>query len=118
LRDELITKIIHGTCGNYPREVLDPAANLIYLILRNMVTTEAERIITIATSKDYLRLGEQGRHSVVSTLGKCASASCNVHLIMDLFDDVWTLHQSDESGCESVAGGDHVKKFAQKYNSV
>lgn len=115
LCDEIVIKIIHGTCGNFPREVLDPAANLLFLILRNMVAVEAERTVTVATSKDCLRLGDEGRNTIISTLGKCAQGSGNLSLMMDLFDDVWTMHQSEENGSESVAGGDHVKKFAQKY---
>ena len=117
LRDDLVTKIIHGTCGNFPREVLDPAATLLHLILTNMLAAEAEHAVTNATSKDCLRLGDQGRHVIISTLGKCAQGAGNVSLMMDLFDDIWTMHQGDDNGCESLAGGDRVEQFAKKYSS-
>jgi len=116
LSDELVTKIMYGTCGNFPREVLDPAASLLHLLLKNMVVAEAERAVITATSKDYLRLGDKGRQVVLTTLGKCALGTANTSLIMDLFDDIWTMHQI-EDGCESFVGGDLVKQFQHKYSS-
>lgn len=114
LLEDLIMRIIHGACGHFPREVLDPAASVLNLILKEMVATEAERVVKFATSQSYFRLGNEATQIFIAILGKCVQSSSSVSMMMDLFEDTWTIHQTYSSN-ESIVDGDHVKKFIEKY---
>jgi len=113
---DIIMAIIKGTCGNFPREALDPSAHLLSLILRKMDPEEAENTVTLATNKEWMQLGDKGKHVMVSTLGKCAQGAVNVSLMMTLFEDIWNMHQSDDNGTKSLVGGDIMTKFVEKYS--
>lgn len=113
----MITKILHGVCGNFPREVLDPAATLLCLLLQNTEAIEAEQFVSNSIKEDFVRLGDPGRNIIMTTLGKCAQGKSSISLAMNLFDDVWTLHQNLDNKFASAAGGDVAKKFIEKYSA-
>ncbi len=114
LLEDLILRIIHGSCGHFPREVLDPAASVLNLILKGMPTADAERVVKYASGQEFFRLGNEGAQIFISILGKCAQSLTNVSLMMDIVEDVWTIHQT-YSNTETIGGGDCVNKFVGKY---
>ena len=112
--EDLVMKIVHGVCGHFSREVLDPAASVLNLILKQMVATEAEQIVKCATSQSYFRLGDEATQTFIAILGKCVQSPSSVSMMMALFEDTWIIHQTYSSS-ESIVDGDHVKKFIEKY---
>jgi len=115
LFDEIVATLILGACGNLPREALDPAATLLHCILKSSSVVEAESMLNQAMSQDCFRLGDHPRKVAMITIGKCTHGDKSLSLLMDLFDDMWTMHQTDDNGSGVAAGGDHLRLFTQKY---
>ncbi len=119
LREELIIALISGACGLFPREVLDPAGSLLHSIL---ISTEAndvqrndtQRICHSAVQKETFRVGDNARHSVLLTLGRGTQGTIAASVLMDLLNDLWSMHQNDETG-GTIAGGDTILSFTKKY---
>jgi len=114
VRGGLISTLIYGACGIFPREVLDPAANLLYSVLRSTPSDEAGRSAIAAVQRESFVLGDQARNATIITLGKCAQGRASMALLMNLFEDLWQIHQNDDTG-GTVAGSDMVVQFAEKY---
>ncbi len=110
---EIVLKIIHGICGNFAREVLDPAANLLFFLLKQWNTNEAERSISIVINQTCTQLGDPMRNVIVSILRKCSQDSESVSSLMNLFDDIWLMYQS-----EDITSGDYMTKVLEKYSSL
>ena len=116
LLEDLVMKIIYGACGHFSRELLDPSASVLNLILKDMNAANAERVVKYSTTKEFFRLGNEGERIFISTLGKCAKTYSNLSLMMEIIEDLWTIHQTYSSS-ESVVDGDCVSNFVEKYKS-
>lgn len=114
MRGGLISTLIYGACGIFQREALDPAASLLYSVLRSTPSEEAGRSAIAAVQRESFVLGDQARNATIITLGKCAQGRAPMSLVMDLFEDLWEIHQNDDTG-GTVAGSDVVVQFARKY---
>jgi len=114
LREELIIALIAGACGLFPREVLDPAGSLLHSILKSTEASDAERICISAVQKESFRVGDNARHTVLLTLGRGTQGTIAASVLMDLLDDLWSMHQNDETG-GTIAGGDTILSFTKKY---
>lgn len=113
-RAELVTTLIHGSCGVFPREALDPVGTLLHSILKTTPIAEAENICTQALQAEKFRLGDEAKRAALSVLGKTVQNTIAPSVVMDLLDDLWTLHQNDEVGV-MVAGGDTILSFTERY---
>jgi len=114
VRGGLISTLIYGACGIFLREALDPAANLLYSVLRSTPSEEAGRSAIVVVQRESFVLGDQARNATIIALGKCAQGRAPMSLLMDLFEDLWEIHQNDDTG-GAVAGSDVVVQFARKY---
>lgn len=114
---EIVIKIMHGICGNFAREVLDPAANLLFFLLKQSNVNEAESSISIVINQTCTQLGDPMRNVFISILRKCSQDIESVSSLMSLFDDIWLMYQSEDNGNGSLASGDFITKFLEKYSS-
>jgi len=116
VRGRLICTLISGACGLFPKDVLDPAASLLYVLLRCTPGDEAGNSVIEALHQDTFKLGDKGRSATVLCLGKCAQGTADLSRLMDLFYDLCEIHQTDDIG-STVEGGDEVAQFATKYGN-
>ena len=116
LRSDLITTLINNSLGIFPREVLDPAGKLLHTILGSTEAAHAEQACTKALQNEAFRLGDDAKHAILLTLGKGAQATIASSVLMDLFDDLWTLHQGDAATGGNTVGGDAILAFKTKYS--
>lgn len=116
-RSELIQTLINGSCGIFPREILDPVGMLLISVLKTIPPDEAEQQCVKALSSDVFRLGDDAKQETLVMLRKCWQASITPTILMDMLDDIWILHQNDETG-DTVVGGDAILRFVQKYESL
>lgn len=116
-RSELIQVLMNGSCGIFPREILDPVGMLLVSILKTTFPNESEQLCVKALSSDAFRLGDDAKNEVLVILRKCWQASITPNAIMDMLDDIWILHQNDENG-DTVVGGDAILRFIKKYESL
>ena len=117
VRRDLISTLIIGACGIFQQELIDPAASLLYLILSTTPPSEAEQYSSEALRQEKFALGENARNTTLIILGKCAQGTTTQSRLMDALADIWQMHQSDEAE-GSVAGGDAVANFVQKYRNT
>lgn len=113
IRPDLVNAIVAGACGHYPREVLDPAASLLSVLLRTSSPEEAESAATTALEQDVFKLGGDARRALLVVLGKSAQGNADSSTLMDVFETLWNLHQGEDAN--TFAGGDAVAKFVNKY---
>jgi len=116
LRTELITSLLCGACGICPRDSLESAAGLLYSVLTCTTSDKAGPAAISAVQRDTFILGDQGRNTTILTLGKCAQGTKSQSVLTDLFQDLWQLHQIDDTG-NNLVGGDSVESFCKKYGS-
>jgi len=115
-RTELVTSLLCSACGRCPREILDSAAKLLYAVLRYTTADEAGPAAISGVQQDFFLLGDQGRQATILVLGKCSQGITSESVLIDLFHDIWRLHQIDDTGNDHV-GGDSVESFCKKYGS-
>ena len=111
VRPRAVLSAIAGSCGIYPREVLDPAASLTHSLLRQATPDEAESVATAALIQEVFQLGDEARTAVLVVLGRAAQNTASPTKLMEVFGSVWSLHQVDDAN--AIAGGDAVKLFVQ-----
>lgn len=110
-RSIIIRQIIAGSCGSFPREVLDPAGNLLYIILANCEVSEKESICNLAMESESCSLDEQVKMTILHLLGQCGNKSAiSASKVMDMLDDIWMLSQ------QGSIGGDTILSFTLKYS--
>uniref|UniRef100_A0A7S1VM81 Uncharacterized protein n=1 Tax=Grammatophora oceanica TaxID=210454 RepID=A0A7S1VM81_9STRA len=116
-RRSLSALLLEGACGGFHPTSLDPAASLLYVTLRSCNNPEdAKACIEAALNQDCFRLGdgEEAKRSVALYMERgAARGELPVAKLMELFDDIWALHQTE--GQESVSNSDVAASFARKY---
>ena len=110
----LITSLISGAFGSFPREILDPAANLLYVVLQQTPPDVAEAASNSALGSVTFLLGDSARVATLAALGKCMKGTQPVSFLMDLFEELWRMH--DTGG--SIASGDAVIQFTKKFGII
>lgn len=106
---------MQGVCGNFPREVLDPIGTLLFSMLKVLSPSELQESGKKMLNIDAFSLGDSSKQTVMAVFTKGSEAVIPGSTIMDLLDDIWTLHQN-ESGGSSIAGGDQIVSFNSKYS--
>ena len=64
--------LINGSCGIFPRELLDPAASLLHAILRCTPSEVAGHATIEALQNENFILGNDAKKATIIALGKCA----------------------------------------------
>ena len=113
IRGSVVNSTVAGACGIYPREVLDPAASLLTVLLQASTPEEAERSVTTSLQQGMFKLGDDAKRAVLLVLGKVAQGRGDSSLLMEVFDTLWDLHQGEDA--HTFAGGDAVARFVAKY---
>jgi len=113
VRRVVILTLVTGICGIFPREVIEPAAGLLAVILKISPPEEAEASSVEALGQEQFRMGDEAREASLHVLANCARGTCPLSTLTEFADDLWQLHQCDDTG--AVAGGDEVIRFAKKY---
>ena len=116
LRNEIVQLTVVGSCGVFLREVLDPAASLLSVALHTASPQDAEVAVTAALSQDAFKLGIQAKQALLVVLGKIAQEKIDSTVLMDVFEQIWDLHQGQDAS--SVAGGDAVDRFVKACGSI
>jgi hypothetical protein len=103
-------KLLIGSCGLFPREVLDPVGSLMYAILTHSSAHEAEVMCAYALQREHLQLEESIKKTLLVVFEKCNRGLVKASRIMDLLNDIWIL-------CQKVGiGGDAIQALTQKYS--
>ena len=114
VRQDLIQRLVNGAMGNFRREALDSAANLLYSLLTRTIPSEARIILESSLQRDQFLLGDDPLKITLSVLDECTNGKRLPPYLMNFFSDLWELYQTDDAG--GIAGGNVVKKFELKYS--
>ena len=114
IRGGLITSLISGAFGSFPREILDPAANLLFVLLQLTPADVAEPSCNNALGTESFLLGESGKIATLTALGKCMKGNQPASFLMELFEELWRMH---DTGGE-VSSGDAVMQFTKKFGII
>ena len=109
--------MIHGVCGIFQRELVDPAASLLFSVVSTTPSQEAEKYTSEALHQEKFLLGENAAKAILVVLGNCAQGTNTSSILMDALNDVWEMHQSDDAE-GTIAKGDVVAKFVKKYGDA
>eukprot|EP00549_Striatella_unipunctata_P021966 CAMPEP_0118704478 /NCGR_PEP_ID=MMETSP0800-20121206/19262_1 /TAXON_ID=210618 ORGANISM="Striatella unipunctata, Strain CCMP2910" /NCGR_SAMPLE_ID=MMETSP0800 /ASSEMBLY_ACC=CAM_ASM_000638 /LENGTH=1184 /DNA_ID=CAMNT_0006606381 /DNA_START=223 /DNA_END=3777 /DNA_ORIENTATION=+ len=113
-RLDIVKKVLFGVSGVFHRPLLDPAAYVLFSILRGSTILEAESCCRIALKSENFALGDAVRQVTLAVLGRCATGSLEVVFLMDFLDDLWQLHQREDG---DVVGNDAINYFVEQYRS-
>ena len=112
VRGTIVYILIAGVCGGLHPTLLDPAATLLYTVIRNSTEEEAKSYSESGLLQEQFRLGETARLSCAKFLAGCSSGDrANVEL-MDLAAELWELHQHNE--VDDLAESDQVVALVHK----
>ena len=114
MQGSLITSLISGAFGSFPREILDPAANLLFVVLQQTPPDVAEFASTAALGNAKFLLGDSARVATLTAIGKCKKGCQPVSFMMSLFEELWRIHDTGEN----VASGDAVMQFTKKFGII
>ena len=113
VRQSAICSLVAGACGFLHPTTLDPSAALMYSILRTCPPETARVYCKVALQQAAFKLGETSKAIVLTFLGRCSTGELPSSALMNLFEDVWELHQVEENA--SISESDLVLRFAEQY---
>lgn len=111
VRGSVVALLIAGICGILHPTLLDPAASLLYTILRAS-GDEAQWFYEAGLQQEQFKLGTAARVSISNFLARCSSGDASSESLMEISEDIWVLHQHSEN--DSVSESDQVVEFIQK----
>lgn len=115
IRGTVVSTLISGACGGLHPTLLDPAATLLYTILRNSPQEEARAFYEAGLCQDQFKLGDAARLTAASFLSQCCTGQISNVALMEFTEELWELHQHNE--LEPVAESDQVVAFIKKFTS-
>jgi hypothetical protein len=113
VRQSAICSLVAGACGFLHPTTLDPSAALMYSMLRTCSPETAQLCCEAALQQAAFQLGETSKELVLIFLGRCSTGELPSSALMDLFEDLWKLHQVEENA--SISESDLVLRFAEQY---
>lgn len=113
VRQNTISMLLAGACGGLHPTTLDPGASLLYSFLRLSPPDAAEMCCEAALLQSSFKLGIACKEIVLSFLGRCSKGDLPSSALMNLFEDLWKLHQVEENS--SISESDVVLQFAEQY---
>lgn len=112
VRGTIVLILIAGFCGGLHPTLLDPAATLLYQILRICPPQDAALFYEPALQQKQFKLGESARLVSAKYLSRCCTGEVSDMSLMSFAEEVWDLHQHDEA--RSLADSDRVVAFVEK----
>jgi len=112
VRGTLVAILIAGICGGLHPTLLDPAATLLYQILRTCPPQDAASLYEPALQQEQFKLGDSARIASAKFLSLCCTGEVTDMSLMSFAEEVWDLHQHD--GARSLAESDRVVAFMEK----
>jgi hypothetical protein len=114
VRRSIVSISIAGSCGGFHPNVLDPVASLLYVTLRSCPFEDVQSFLETGLQQESFKLGDIPKRQVASFLERCARGELPSTSPMELFEDLWELHQVEE--IESIAESDLAATFVEKYS--
>lgn len=111
LRGPIVAILIAGACGGLHPTLLDPAASLLYTILRSS-GEEGHLFYQAGLQQEQFKLGDTARMASATYLARCWTGEVSNVSLMEFTEEVWELHQHKEA--ESVVESDQVVAFIKK----
>jgi len=108
--------LIAGICGGFHPTLLDPAATLLYKILRTSPSQEARLFYEVALQQEHFKLGDDARVVSAEYFSRCCTGESSDTSLMTFAEEIWDLHQYDEA--RSLANSDQVAAFIEKLSSI
>jgi len=115
-RATIVTILIAGICGGLHATLLDPAATLLYKILRTSPSQEVRTFYEVALQQEHFKLGDAARVVLAEYFSRCCTGELSDTSLMTFAEDIWDLHQYDEG--RSLASSDRVAAFIEKLSSI
>lgn len=115
IRGTVVATLIAGSCGGLHPTLLDPAATLLYTILRTSSDEDARSFYEGALQQDQFKLGDTARVASAGFLAKCSTGQNSNVALMEFIEQLWELHQHNE--LEPVAESDQVVAFLKNLAS-
>lgn len=111
VRGSIVALLLAGICGVLHPTLLDPAASLLYTILR-VSGEEGRWFYEAGLQQEQFKLGDVARLSISNFLARCSLGEASSESLMEIAEDVWELHQHSENN--AVSESDQVVEFIQK----
>jgi hypothetical protein len=115
IRGTVVATLIAGSCGGLHPTLLDPAAILLYTILRTSSDEDARSFYEAALQQDQFKLGDTARIASAGFFAQCCTGQNSNVSLMEFTEELWELHQHNE--LEPVAESDQVVAFIKKLAS-
>lgn len=111
--DIIITAVTLSCAGTSPPEVLELLANLIAVIFMFSHWSDIEAPVSAGIDCAQFQLGNEAKLVALDNFKKSTmSEYINAHF-GSMISEMWHMHQTDDTG--SIAGGEAVLEFVQKY---
>jgi len=108
----LVTATTCACVGISLPEVVEPLTNFIELIMMFSQWSDIESSVTAAIDCSQFHLGDDVKSVLIDAFRR-RSLRQNSGNFGSMIGDVWKMHQIDDTG--SIAGGEAVLEFVQKY---
>mmetsp|Transcript_1798 Transcript_1798/g.3860 ORF Transcript_1798/g.3860 Transcript_1798/m.3860 type:complete len:1156 (-) Transcript_1798:61-3528(-) len=113
--DVIITAVTSACVGMSPPEVLEPLTNLIRVIFMFSQWSDIEASVSAAINCGQFQLGDEAKLVALKNFKKCTMSEYTTANFGNMISDMWSMHQTDDTG--SIAGGEAVLEFAQRYKT-
>jgi len=116
VRRSVVGIVLVGACGTLHPSAIDPAARLLYLILRSSPPDEAMAFCAAAVQQEQFQLIGSFRSTLTNILHRCIRGELGEATLIGLFTDLQELHQVEDVG--SFVESDQVLEFIDRYTQL
>lgn len=117
IQSDIIIIAVSSTCvGTAPPEVFEPLTDLSRAVLMFSQWPDIESSVSAAINCSQFQLGDEAKLVALEAFKKCTESQYVAANFRKMISDMWEMHQTDDTG--SIAGGEAVLRFIQKYKEV
>lgn len=109
-KEEAICRLIAGCCGKFERKLLNPAADLLYVMVKLF---GVESCLVTAMNEGSFLLGDDAKDLTLSILRRCSEGTLAETDLAAYLRRVWEIHLTDDSS--SLCSSDAVARLIRNF---
>jgi hypothetical protein len=117
IRMDTVNRLLMGCCGRYEYSIMGDAAELLCALVRVGTARENEESIVAALSRDYFLLGDPAKNTTLAILNRCSHNIVSALELAGFLENLWRLHQVEDTLATALPGSDSVRRFLRMYGS-
>ena len=115
VQKDILSKVVVSCVGIAQPEVLGPMISLLEIILNFSRWQDIEASVSSSIDLESFQMGNEAKQVVFEAFRQSTNSKHTSPNFAKMIEEISHMHQTDDNG--SIAGGEAVLHFIEKYNS-